>query len=518
MKNPTIRAVIYARISQDAEQDGLGVSRQTEDCQARATRDNLTVIDSYVDNDISASTIGTKRRPEYDRLLKDARAGRFDVVLAYSNSRLTRRPRELEDLIDLHDKHKTRFLTIVSGDDDLSSADGRMVARLKATIDAAEAERSAERVRRKMKQLAEDGRHIGSRPFGWDIIGTGKDQKLTVNDAEAVVLRECVERAINGDSIWKITNDLNARGILTSKGNPWKTQVLRRVLLRDRNVGYRLHQPLKNGKPHGKAMRYPGQWELIIDEETHDRVVAKLTDPSRRTNNRGTSPKYLLTSIARCGECGGYLVGIKEHSYEIKSSYVRKDGSRGPSKQRVYAAHYKCPAVGCMKVTRQMKEMDGHVTRVVLDVLRRDGVKLLGGDPVAAKSARELISGLEAKLALAADQWADGGLGMTDDQLRRVNETLRPQLDAEHARLAAAQPSSGFAEFAEFAGQDIADAWEDANIETRKEILRVLQVLLGLQITAHRIGSGNGNKGYAPDSVSVTWPEPADRDGDENAA
>lgn len=499
MKNSTTRTAIYARISRDAEEEGLGVARQIEDCQERATNDNLSIVDIYVDNDISASTSSNKPRPEYDRMLKDARAGKFDVVLAYSNSRLTRRPRELEDIIVLHNKHQTRFLTIVSGDDDLSIADGRMTARIKATLDAAEAERTAERVRRKMKQLAEDGRHIGSRPFGWDLIGTGKDQKLTINVAEAVVLRECVERAINGDSIWKITNDLNARGILTSKGNPWKTQVLRRVLLRDRNVGYRLHQPLKNGKPHGKATRYPGQWKLIIDEETHDRVVAKLTDPSRRTNNRGTSPKYLLTSIARCGECDGYMVGIKEHSYEIKSSYVRKDGSRGPSKHRVYAAHYKCPAVGCMKVTRQMKEMDEHVTGVILGVLKRDGVKLLGGDPVAAKSARERISALEAKMNLAAIQWADDSLDMTDDQIRIINATIRPQLDTEHARLAAAQPASGFAEFA---GPDVADAWEDASIEVRKEILRVL----GVRITAHRIGPGNGNKGYDPDSVSTTWP------------
>lgn len=218
---------------------------------------------------------------------------------------------------------------------------------------------------------------------------------------------------------------------------------------------------------------------------------------------------YLLTSIALCGECGGYLVGVKEHSYEIKSSYVRKDGSRGAPRQRVYKAHYKCPAAGCMKVTRQMQEMDEHVTGVVLGVLRRDGVKLLGGDPVAAKSARERISTLEAKLALAADHWTDGSLGMTDDQLRRVNAAIRPQLEAEQARLAAAQPSSGFAGFA---GPDVAEAWQDAGIDSRKEILRVL----GVRITAHRIGSGNGSHGYNPDSVSVTWPHESAESGNMN--
>lgn len=496
------RTAIYARISHDANADGLGVARQKADCIARAKRDGLTVIGVYVDNDISASSTSNKHRPEYSRMLEGARSGLFDVILAYSNSRLTRRPRELEDLIDLHDRYGTRILTIVSGDDDLGTADGRMMARLKASVDAGEAERTAERLRSKMLELAKAGRHTGSRPFGWNLLGTGKDQKLVINDVEAMVLRECVQRFLDGDSLWKINNDLNSRGIQTSKNNAWKTQVLRRVLLRESNAGFRRHQPTKNGKPFGKPSRYKAQWDAIIDEPTYDRLVAKLTDPSRRKNNRGTAPKYLLTSIARCGECGGYLVGVKDNEYEIRAPYLRKDGTRANPKMRLYPAHYKCPTPGCHKVTRLMDDMDEHVTGVVVRVLENDGIRLLGGDPVTAKGARERIEALEAKLALAADQWADGGLGMTDEQLRRVNERLRPQLEAERTRLAATHPAPGLAEFA---GPGVAEHWEKADLEKRKMILRVLNV----QITAYRVGPGNGKGKYVPSTVSITWPEPA---------
>lgn len=465
-------AAIYCRISRDAEQEGLGVARQEEDCRALAAKHGFAVADVFTDNDISASTKSRKARPAYERLLGDVRAGRVGVVLAYSNSRLTRRPRELEDLIDLHAETGVLIKTVVSGDDDLSTADGRMVARIKANVDAAEAERTAERVARAHKQLALDGRHNGPRPFGWDF---NDDRTLRINPAEAAVVRECVQRVLAGDGIWKITRDLNDRGIRTSTGQQWATQVLRRMLLRWRNCGVRTHR----GKEVGV-----GQWEPIIDRPTHERVVALLTDPARKSNNRGTEAKYLLTSVAYCGECGGHVVGTNEFSYELKNG-----------RTRVYPHSYKCPRAGCMKVQRRMADVDEHVTRVVLGVLERDGVRLLGGDPVAANSARERIAALEAKLALAADQFADDVI--TGEQLQRITARLRPDLDAERTRLRQAQPTS---DLAEYAGPGVAEAWERADVETKKRIIR----LLGMRITINRVGPGNG-RGYDPDSVAITW-------------
>lgn len=484
MTKPT-RAAIYARISRDAEEEGLGVARQVHDCETRAKREGLTVVGTYVDNDISASTASRKPRPEYDRMMADARAGHFDVVLAYSNSRLTRRPREVEDVIDHHDQYGTRFLTIVSGDDDLSTADGRMVARLKGNIDTAEAERTSERLRRKHRQLAESGAHIGPRPFGWDF---NDDRSLRINPAEAAVLRECVARVLAGEGIWKITKDLNARGITTSTGKPWATQVMRRMLLRWRNCGLRSHQPLdKNGRRSGPVTLSPGQWEPIVDRETHERVVALLTDPARRSNNRGTEAKYLLTSVARCGECDGYVVGTNEFTYVLKSGRTRH-----------YPHAYKCPHAGCMKVTRNMADVDQHVRNFVVALLARDGVRLLGGDPVAAEQARERIAALKAQMDLAADRFADGE--WTDEQVSRINARVRPQLEAEQARLRAAQPDTSLADWADTDAEQLAAKWDAAGVETKKALIR----LLGLRITIKRVGAGNASNGYDPESVSIT--------------
>jgi hypothetical protein len=231
----------------------------------------------------------------------------------------------------------------------------------------------------------------------------------------------------------------------------------------------------------------PGQWDPIIDRSTHERVVALLTDPGRRSNNRGTEPKYLLTSIAYCGVCGGPLVGTNEYTYVLKSG-----------RRRDYPHSYTCAHAGCMKVRRRMADVDQLIISVVLGVLERDGVQLLGADPAAAKHARDRIAALEAKLALAADQFADDTI--TGDQLRRVSERLKPQLAEERARLAAAQPNP---ELAHFTGTTVDDTWNSADVETRKRVIR----LLGMRITVNPIGSGNGGT-FDPESIKIDWSAP----------
>lgn len=95
-------AVIYCRISQDSTREGLGVQRQEEDCRALAAKGGLTVLEVYTDNDTGASSLSRKKRPAYDAMLAAIRAGEAEVILAYSNSRLTRHNLQLEELITLH--------------------------------------------------------------------------------------------------------------------------------------------------------------------------------------------------------------------------------------------------------------------------------------------------------------------------------------------------------------------------------------------------------------------------------
>lgn len=479
-----MRTGIYVRISSDIEGTGLGVARQRADCEALAERLGWQVVGVYEDNDVSASK-GTLR-PAYQRMVRDIESGQINAVIVWDVDRLTRTPRELEDVIDFAERQGLK-LASVGGDIDLATEQGRMMARMKGTVARYEIEQSRRRLKRKHAELAAAGRHNGPRPFGWDLVSVNGHKVLRINPAEAEIIRECVRRVLAGEGLWRIVKDLNARGVKTSTGRSWQTQVLRRMLLRWRNCGVRTH----NG--HEVAA---GQWEPIIDRETHERVVATLTDPARRANNRGTEVKYLLTGIATCGECRRPVVGTAEFSYDVKAP-TKVDPDR--TRTRFYPRAYKCPHAGCMKVQRRMDDVDELVSGVVVGLLEREGVVVLGGDPSAAAGARARIESLEAKLSIAADQFAEDLI--TAEQLKRITGRLRPELDSEKARLRRSVPDDSLSRFT---GVTARQAWREADVETRRRVLRALAEAASMGITIDRVGPGNGAE-FDPGSVRIDW-------------
>jgi DNA invertase Pin-like site-specific DNA recombinase len=102
-------------------------------------------------------------------MLSDIRGGRIDAVVAYSSSRLYRRPANLQELIELDKQRKLKIATVVSGDLDLNTPDGPLIAGILAQVDQGEVERTGERVGRARAQRARDGiwHGGGRRPFGW---------------------------------------------------------------------------------------------------------------------------------------------------------------------------------------------------------------------------------------------------------------------------------------------------------------------------------------------------------------
>lgn len=481
-----IPSAIYVRISSDSEGAGLGVRRQRADCEALAARLGWDVLDVYEDNDVSATS--GRPRPAYERMMQAVGAGRVRGVVVWDVDRLTRTPRELEDVIDYADRMGLQ-LASVGGDIDLGTEQGRMMARMKGTVARYEVEQSSRRLRSKHAQMAAEGRHNGPRPFGWDLVTVSAGERATtelrVNEAEATVVRECVSRILAGEALWKMRNDLNRRGISTSTGGEWQTQTLRRMLLRWRNCGLRTHR----GKVAGA-----GQWAPIIDQETHERVVATLTDPARRTNNRGTAVRYLLTGKAMCGACDRPMVGKAAHTYDVKVP-PRKGETEPRRRTRKYPRSYICHHAGCMKVTRRMDDLDAYVEEVVLRLLERDGVQVLGGDPLTADAARDRIAALEAKLALTADQFAEDVI--TADQLARITGRLRTELRAEKARFAQAAPMD---ELQAFAGPGVREAWVGADVETRRNLIDVL----GMRVVVLPVGAGNAHR-VGPDTLRIEW-------------
>lgn len=288
-------AAIYARLSRDRDGLSTSIADQLREAEAYCAEHGWAFT-VYRDNDIPASEAQATRRrkrPAYAQLLKALEAGAAEAVVCWSTDRLYRHPRDLEDLIELLDGRGVNFVALHSGLVDLSTPNGRAVARIMAAISKAEVENLSERVRRKHESLAREGKSHGG-PRAW---GYAADHVTVVPD-EAALLREAVERILNGAGLRTIVREWNEAGVRTVTGREWEARTLKHMLTAPRIAGLRVHR----GEVVGKAA-----WPPIIDQHTFRRLQAVLTNPDRRMGSPGG--KYLLTGLLFCGRCGEALVG-----------------------------------------------------------------------------------------------------------------------------------------------------------------------------------------------------------------
>lgn len=297
---------VYARISDDAEDEGLGVRRQEKDgvalCGLRGW-----VPEVYVDNDLSAYKKAVVR-PEFERMLADLQAGRIGGVVAYNIDRLFRQPRDLERLIDVYDEKPGLTFATVEGDINLATADGRTMARVMVAFANKASADTGRRTRRKHLELAQQGKPVGRRTWGWQ-----NDEGrlgLALEPVESARARRLVDDLLNGAPLRVLTAQLNDEGMRTTTGGLWSHQTLRNYLRNPRLVGLRTHKGQVVRDEHGEPVK--GTWEPLLDQVTFDRVQIALAprvgmDPSGRRGAR----KYHLSGLVRCGRCHRSMYGSK---------------------------------------------------------------------------------------------------------------------------------------------------------------------------------------------------------------
>jgi site-specific DNA recombinase len=214
-------AAVYARISSDLEGTALGVLRQLEDCRQLARELGWTIGEEYVDNDLSAYS--GRKRPAYERMLEDLSDGLRDAVLVYHEDRLTRRPVELERFVDVAAAAGAQVRFVVGGAVDLADGDALLKLRIMSAVAANESAAKSRRVKRKLEQVAAEGRpHGGSnRPFGFE------DDKITIRPDEAEIIRQLVARFLAGERTRSLARWLDDEGIRTVRGGPWRTPTLK---------------------------------------------------------------------------------------------------------------------------------------------------------------------------------------------------------------------------------------------------------------------------------------------------
>lgn len=434
----------YSRISLDDDGDALGVQRQMDDITALVERKGHTLAKHYIDNNISAFKARVIR-PDFEQLLVDLGSGLIDGIAVWDCDRLARKPKDLERVIDLYDERTLVFLT-AQADIDLSTPDGRFMARLMVNFASKSSADMSRRQKRKQLELAQSGKVAGggTRPFGYE------PDRRTVCESEAVVIRDAAHRVLAGESLTSICNSFNQSGVLTALGRgKWDRGVLKRVLTGPRIAGLRVYHGALMIGPDGSSK---AEWDAILDLPTWETVCEILNDPRREISQGRIDRHYLLSGFLRC-KCGAKMYGVMKHG----------------------KPNYQCPIDrGCNKTCRMGEPIDAHVTELVLRYLESQDVQA-EPEPEDTDKTEALIETAEKSLANLIAEWDAGRVSdavFFTAQAKKestINELKRGRTIQRRARTMRAP-----------VGQGVRQIWTDANLSQRRAILS--DVLLAVQV------------------------------------
>jgi DNA invertase Pin-like site-specific DNA recombinase len=465
MSKPSAVAV-YARISSDQDGTALGVARQLADCRELAVREGWTVAEEYVDNDVSAFT--GKPRPSYQRMLDDLRDGLRDGVIVYHQDRLTRRPIELEQFVDVITAAKVEHVRFVAGAAvDLASGDGLMMLRVMGAFAAGESASKSRRIRRKLDEVAAAGMpHGGSRrPFGFE------DDRITHRGDEAAVIRTLTARFLAGESLRSLATWMDEQGIVTVFGKGWRTTTVRDMLVSPRIAGLRQHR----GEVVAAAV-----WEPIISRDDQARVVALLEQ--KRDTGRRTPRSYLMSGLLRCGRCDGKLFSSRRES---SRRYVCMGGPD----------HH-----GCGRLTVVAEPVEQLVTAAVL--YRLDTPEL--ADVIAGRAAqdehtatlRETVAQDRAQLDELAELYASKQIGAREWMTaRNPIEARKHNAESRLARATRDDALTGLVGN----GDALRAQWADLNL-TRQHA--IVAAVLDHAVIAPIVKRGSV---FNPNRVDLVW-------------
>jgi DNA invertase Pin-like site-specific DNA recombinase len=310
-------AALYVRESQ--ADDELAVERQESECRALGKAKGWSIVKVYADND----TPSKKRthRKAYEAMVADAKARVIDAILVWDADRLSRVPRENEDIIDFAEEYGIELAT-VGGEIDLSTANGRLMFRIKGAVAKHESEHKSDRIKSKFNQLRESGDSTGGEAFGWD----RKREPVkyapvewSLNEKEAKLIATATERILatpESFSLGAIITEWNKAGVLTrpkrafhSKDSEptqklWSYSSLAAVLCRWRNAGVISVNDEPGREATWPAIAHDG---YVVTVDKVRRIRELLANPERRTNNEGNARKHFLSGILVCGKCGNRM-------------------------------------------------------------------------------------------------------------------------------------------------------------------------------------------------------------------
>lgn len=272
----TKRGVIYARYSSHAQKDA-SIEQQVEECLKFARDEGITIVETYADRAISGKT---DRRPNFQKMMKDAEKGGFSYVVAWKSNRMGRNM--LQAMLNEERLNEMGIRVLYTEEDFDDSAAGRFALRSMMNVNQFYSENMAEDIRRGLRDNAENCKVTnGTLPFGYR---KTPELKYELDEPKDAIVREIFSRAACGEPFVDIAADLNARGIRTSRGNAWGKNSFHVLLTNERYTGTYIYGDI----------RVPGGIPRIVSDELFYKVQEVLKTKKNPQGRHRVNGDYTL--------------------------------------------------------------------------------------------------------------------------------------------------------------------------------------------------------------------------------
>lgn len=332
------KAALYIRVSTEEQAvEGQSVDAQIETLTQYCKLYDIEIYDIYKDLGVSGKS--AKNRPSLQLMLRDACSKKFNMVLVWKISRLSRSLKDLLLILDQLEKNDIVFSSY-SEKFDTSTPVGRMTLQLLGSIAEFERNTIIDNVKLGLKEYARKGGKTGT-ILGYDNVS----KQLIVNPQEAEIIKLIYRLyAIDRMSLDEIAELLNARGYVTKRGKQFRKDGIAVILDNPAYIGLNRHNV-------GTCEEYQtaGAHQPIIDINTWE-TVQELRQTNRTKHiKKNKDSVFLLSSKIICSCCGSSMIGF--YSSSVSKAY----------------RYYKCKGCGYLV---NAARLDGIVIEAMLKLLQ----------------------------------------------------------------------------------------------------------------------------------------------------
>ncbi len=296
--------VVYSRVSTEEQADsGASLNMQRDQCRAMAVALGHQQVEVLADDGYTGKDL---KRPAMQLLLAQVRAGEIAGVIIWKLDRLTRRVKDLLQLVELFGERNVALVSLHEKID-TSGPMGRFVLIIMGAVAQLEQETIAHRVKSSMNYLRSQGFWAGGRPpMGTRIIGPAGKRLLEVVPEQAAVVAEIFAGCVAGVGLNDLALRLQQSGVV--KQRPTATNMA--MMLRRRRF-------VELGMISAELFAAAGA-------AIESRRPGTLGKPAGRP---ATTRIWPLTGLARCGRCGAPMVGAYAHGRSgVRYAYLRCTG------------------------------------------------------------------------------------------------------------------------------------------------------------------------------------------------